>query len=89
MKKKYFSYSSIKNNRVSLRIPKNKNISYTLSRCINLSFSVKIFPTLTICEEEQEKVVHCKTFIRNCNKIPKHKMENIKHEMKNILPHSF
>ena len=50
---------------------------------------MKCFFNSIIDEEEQEKAVHCKICFRSYNKIPEHKMENIKHEIKNISTCSF
>ena len=87
------SISAYKSNSVFFRIPKNKNIPNTPSRCLNFSFSVEClfnFDFLRDTIRESQETVLFRIFFLYCIKIPDLKMEKIKHEiMKKYIAMTF
>ena len=74
------------------RIPKNKNIPNTSLRYLNFVFLSRVFSTLIISKEDEEKVgkpLHCRLFLETTTRFQSIKMENKKCEMKSILHFCF
>ena len=69
------------NSHIFFKVPKNKNIPNTPSRCLNLSFSLRFFSILIIGDDKRENTGewrHCRLSSQNYNKISNHKQETLR-----------